>query len=159
MLITLKGRTSTSPKQTLRTIHSQKYGLVARKIPSYIIDSEVKYLCMQSYSSSLGDDVTKLLLASANSKTMNKQSIVEAVHEKLGGTKVAAEQAVETMIETITNSLKKGEEVSIAGLGIFSVKTRAARTARNPRTGEAIKVAAMRVPKFRAAKALKEAVR
>ena len=105
------------------------------------------------------DDVTKPLLASANSKTMNKQSIVEAVHEKLGGTKVAAEQAVETMIETVTNSLKKGEEVSIAGLGIFSVKTRAARTARNPRTGEAIKVAAMRVPKFRAAKALKDAVR
>lgn len=90
---------------------------------------------------------------------MNKQSIVEAVHEKLGGTKVAAEQAVETMIETITNCLKKGEECSIAGLGIFSVKTRAARTARNPRTGEAIKVAAMRVPKFRAAKALKDAVK
>ena len=90
---------------------------------------------------------------------MNKQTIVEAVHGKLGGTKVAAEQAVETMIETITASLKKGEEVSIAGLGIFSVKTRAARTARNPRTGEAIQVAAMRVPKFRAAKALKDAVK
>ena len=90
---------------------------------------------------------------------MNKQSIVEAVHEKLGGTKVAAEQAVETMIETITGTLKKGEEVSVAGLGIWSVKTRAARTARNPRTGEAIKVAAMRVPKFRPAKALKDAVK
>ena len=63
---------------------------------------------------------------------MNKQSIVEAVHEKLGGTKVAAEQAVETMIETITGALKKGE---------------------------AIKVAAMRVPKFRPAKALKDAVK
>lgn len=112
---------------------------------------------MQSYSSS--SRLTKLLQASANRNTMNKQSIVEAVHEKLGGTKVAAEQAVETMIETITTGLKKGDEVSIAGLGIFSVKTRAARTARNPRTGEAIKVAAMRVPKFRAAKALKDAVK
>ena len=90
---------------------------------------------------------------------MNKQSIVEAVHEKLGGTKVSSEQAVETMIETITNCLKKGEEVSVAGLGIFSVKTRAARIARNPRTGESINVGAMRVPKFRAAKALKDAVR
>jgi len=90
---------------------------------------------------------------------MNKQSIVEAVHEKLGGTKVAAEQAVETMIETITGALKGGDEVSVAGLGIWSVKTRAARTARNPRTGEAIKVAAMRVPKFRPAKALKDAVK
>ncbi|MEK7118821.1 MAG: HU family DNA-binding protein [Patescibacteria group bacterium] len=105
------------------------------------------------------DDETKLLLVSANSKTMNKQSIVEAVHEKLGGTKVSSEQAVETMIETITNCLKKGEEVSVAGLGIFSVKTRAARIARNPRTGESINVGAMRVPKFRAAKALKDAVR
>ncbi len=119
--------------------------------------SEVKYLCMQSYSRS--SRLTKLLLASANHKTMNKQSIVEAVHEKLGGTKVAAEQAVETMIETITNCLKSGEECSIAGLGIFSVKTRAAHTAHNPRTGEAIKVAAMRVPKFRAAKAPKHAVK
>ena len=90
---------------------------------------------------------------------MNKQSIVEAVHEKLGGTKVSAEQAIETVIETITNGLKKEGEVSIAGLGIFSVNTRAARTARNPRTGETIKVAAMKVPKFRAAKALKDAVK
>jgi nucleoid DNA-binding protein len=90
---------------------------------------------------------------------MNKQSIVEAVHEKLGGTKVSAEQAVETVIETITKGLQKEGEVSIAGLGIFSVNTRAARTARNPRTGETIKVAAMKVPKFRAAKALKDAVK
>jgi DNA-binding protein HU-beta len=63
------------------------------------------------------------------------------------------------MIDGIISSLKKGEEVSIAGLGIFSVKTRAARTARNPRTGESIQVKAMRVPKFRAAKALKDAVK
>lgn len=90
---------------------------------------------------------------------MNKAEIVEAVHAKLGGTKVQAEMAVETMIESIVHSLKKGSEVSIAGLGIFSVKTRAARTARNPRTGETIQVKAMRVPKFRAAKALKDAVK
>jgi DNA-binding protein HU-beta len=90
---------------------------------------------------------------------VNKQSIVEAVHEKLGGTKVSSEQAVETMIDSIVNSLKKGEEVSIAGLGIFSVKQRAARTARNPRTGEMVQVNAMKVPKFRAAKALKDAVK
>jgi len=55
--------------------------------------------------------------------------------------------------------LKSGEEVSIAGLGIFSAKVRNARTARNPRTGEAIEVPAMRVPKFRPAKALKDAVK
>jgi len=90
---------------------------------------------------------------------MNKQTIVDAVHEKLGGTKVQAEQAVDTVIESIVNTLKQGDEVSIAGLGIFSVKQRAARSARNPRTGEAIQVAAMKVPKFRAAKALKDAVK
>ena len=90
---------------------------------------------------------------------MNKVDIIEAVHGKLGGTKAQAETAVETMLESIVGSLRKGEEVSIAGLGIFSVKTRAARQARNPRTGETLQVKAMKVPKFRAAKALKEAVK
>lgn len=91
--------------------------------------------------------------------TMNKQGIIEAVQGVLGGTKVQAEQAVETMISSIITSLKKGDEVSIAGLGIFSVKTRAARQARNPRTGETLQVKAMKVPKFRAAKGLKDAVK
>lgn len=77
----------------------------------------------------------------------------------LGGTKVQAEQAVDKMLDSIVSSLKAGNEVSIAGLGIFSVKMRAARQARNPRTGETLQVKAMRVPKFRAAKALKEAVK
>ncbi len=90
---------------------------------------------------------------------MNKQALVELVHNKLGGTKVQAEEVVESLIEAITKTLKKGEEVSIAGLGIFSVKTRAARMARNPKTGEQVKVAAARVPRFRAAKALKDAVK
>lgn len=90
---------------------------------------------------------------------MNKAGIVDAVHAVLGGTKVQAEQAVEAMLNGIVNSLKKGEEVSIAGLGIFSVKQRAAREARNPRTGASIQVPAMKVPKFRAAKALKDAVK
>ena len=90
---------------------------------------------------------------------MNKASLVDAVYEKIGGTKVQAEQAVDTVVDSIVAALKKGDEVSIAGLGIFSTKQRAARTARNPRTGAAIQVMAMRVPKFRAAKALKEAVK
>ncbi|OHA88070.1 MAG: hypothetical protein A2653_02595 [Candidatus Zambryskibacteria bacterium RIFCSPHIGHO2_01_FULL_43_25] len=90
---------------------------------------------------------------------MNKLGIIDAVHEKIGGTKVQAEQAVETVIETIVSTLKRGGEVSLAGLGIFSTKNRAARQARNPRTGATIQVPAMRVPKFRAAKALKDAVK
>jgi DNA-binding protein HU-beta len=90
---------------------------------------------------------------------MNKQAIVDAVHEKVGGTKVQAEEIVDVVIDSIVGTLKKGGEVSIAGLGIFSTKTRAARQARNPRTGESISVPSMKVPKFRAAKALKDAVK
>lgn len=90
---------------------------------------------------------------------MNKASLVEVVHGKLGGTKVQAEEVVDSIIDSIVSTLKKGGEVSIAGLGIFSTKTRAARQARNPRTGETLSVPAMKVPKFRAAKALKDAVK
>lgn len=90
---------------------------------------------------------------------MNKASLVEKVHGVLGGTKVQAEQVVDTIFDSITSALKGGDEVSVAGFGIFSAKMRAARTARNPRTGESVKVPAMKVPKFKAAKALKEAVK
>ena len=90
---------------------------------------------------------------------MNKQALAELIAEKYGLTKADGDRVLETLIETITNTLKSGEEVSLAGLGIFSAKMRAARTARNPRTGEPIQVPAMRVPKFRPAKALKDAVK
>lgn len=90
---------------------------------------------------------------------MNKASLVEKVHEMLGGTKTQAEQVVDGIFDAIAGSLKKGDEVSISGFGIFSAKLRAARTARNPRTGETVKVAAQKVPKFRAAKALKDLVK
>lgn len=90
---------------------------------------------------------------------MNKADLAQKVHDVLGGTKVQSEGVVETIIDSIIGALKQGEEVSIAGLGIFSTKMRPARTGRNPRTGETIQVPAMRVPKFRAAKALKDAVK
>jgi DNA-binding protein HU-beta len=90
---------------------------------------------------------------------MNKQDLAEKVQGVLGTTKADAERAIETMIDSIVKTLKSGEEVSVAGLGIFSTKVRPARTGRNPRTGESIKVPSMRVPKFRAAKALKDAVK
>ena len=90
---------------------------------------------------------------------MNKQALAEWVQTKIGGTKVQAEEVVDGLVDAIVSTLKKGEEVSIAGLGIFSTKLRKARQARNPRTGASISVPAMKVPKFRAAKALKEAVK
>ena len=90
---------------------------------------------------------------------MNKAGIVDKVHEILGGTKADSERAVDGMVNCIIDSLKSGDEVSIAGLGIFSTKMRPARQGRNPRTGETIQIQVMRVPKFRAAKGLKDAVR
>ena len=88
---------------------------------------------------------------------MNKADIVTKVQDVLGGTKADADRAVECVIDCITSGLKGGDEVSIAGLGIFQAKARPARTGRNPRTGETIKIAATRTPKFRAAKAFKDA--
>jgi len=85
--------------------------------------------------------------------------LVDAVHMKLGGTKKAAEDVVDGIFDTITNSLAKGEEVTIAGFGSFIAKHRAARMGVNPRTGAKIQIAATITPKFRAGKALKAAVK
>lgn len=90
---------------------------------------------------------------------MNKAALVDKVNDLLGTTKVQAESVVDLIVDSIINTLKTGGEVSIAGLGIFSVKSRAARMARNPKTGASVKVPATTVPKFRAAKAFKDAVR
>lgn len=86
-------------------------------------------------------------------------ALVDAVCEKLGVTKKGAEDAVDTVFDTITASLAKGEEVAISGFGSFLTKKRAARMGVNPRTGEKIQIGATTTPKFRAGKALKEAVK
>ncbi len=86
-------------------------------------------------------------------------ALVEAVNVKIGGTKKMAEDAVETVFETIMKSLAKGEEVSITGFGVFLTKKRAARMGVNPRTGEKVHIGATTTPKFRAGKSLKEAVK
>ncbi len=90
---------------------------------------------------------------------MNKADIIDKVHGVLGSTKADAERAVECMIDCVVSGLKSGDEVSIAGLGIFATKARPARQGRNPRTGETIHINASRTAKFRAAKALKDAVK
>ena len=85
--------------------------------------------------------------------------LADRVQAVLGGTKADAERAVEAVIAAITEWLKKGEEISVAGLGIFEAKTRAGRIGRNPRTGATIQIKEMRVPKFRASKTLKDALK
>ena len=90
---------------------------------------------------------------------MNKMGLAEAVNAKLGGTKKSAEDAVDAVFDAIMQSLGKGEEVTIAGFGAFVVKKRAARMGVNPRTGEKLQIGATVTPKFRAGKALKDAVK
>ncbi|MBI3442818.1 MAG: HU family DNA-binding protein [Candidatus Sungbacteria bacterium] len=90
---------------------------------------------------------------------MNKAGIVEMVSAKLDITKKMAEDAVDMVFDTITQTLAKGEEASIAGFGVFLAKKREARMGVNPRTGEKLQIKATTTPKFRAGKALKEAVK
>ena len=89
---------------------------------------------------------------------MNKTELIAAVAEKAGLTKKDAERIVNATFETVTESLKKGDKVSISGFGIFEVKTREARIGRNPRTKEEIKIPATKLPAFKASKTLKDAV-
>jgi DNA-binding protein HU-beta len=89
---------------------------------------------------------------------MNKGDLVEAVSGDAGLSKADASRAVESVITAITKALRGGKQVSLVGFGTFAVKKRAARTGRNPRTGEAIQIRASKVPGFRAGKALKDAV-
>ena len=89
---------------------------------------------------------------------MNKTELIAAVAEKTGLTKKDAERVVNATVDTITAEMKKGERVALSGFGIFEVKTREARTGRNPRTKETIQIAATRIPAFKASKTLKDAV-
>jgi len=89
---------------------------------------------------------------------MNKGELIEAVAAAADLTKADATKAVEAVLETVTRTLKKGDQVSIVGFGSFSVKSRAARQGRNPKTGATIDIPASRVPGFKAGKALKDAV-
>lgn len=89
---------------------------------------------------------------------MNKIDIIDNVARSADISKAAAGRALEATVTTIKTALKKGGMVTLVGFGTFYVGKRAARTGRNPRTGAAIKIKAAKVPKFRAGKALKDAV-
>ena len=89
---------------------------------------------------------------------MNKSELIEAIAHGAGVTKVSAGKIVEVLTHTITNELKKGEQVVIPGFGSFSTSNRSARTGRNPQTGKTIEIKASRLAKFKPGKKLKEAV-
>jgi DNA-binding protein HU-beta len=90
---------------------------------------------------------------------MTKQDVISRIAEDTGMTKSAASKAVESLIESITRSLKRGDPVSFVGFGTFKTSSRKARTARNPQTGATITIPKRRVPRFSAGKALRQAVR
>ncbi len=89
---------------------------------------------------------------------MTKADLVNAIAEKAGLSKTDAEGALKAFTSAVTDALKAGEKVAMVGFGTFSVADRAARTGQNPQTGEKIQIAAAKVPKFKAGKALKDAV-
>jgi DNA-binding protein HU-beta len=89
---------------------------------------------------------------------MNKNELISAVAEKAGLTKSQASDSVDATLDLITSALKRGDEVRLLGFGTFAVAKRKATTARNPQTGATINVPASKAPKFKAGKALKEAV-
>lgn len=89
---------------------------------------------------------------------MNKTELIESIARSADMTKADATRALEATIDSIKTALKKGDSVALVGFGTFSVGKRAARTGRNPRTGQEIKIKAAKVPKFSAGKGLKDAL-
>ena len=90
---------------------------------------------------------------------MNKTELVEMVAKKAGMTKKDSENAVAAVLDGITDTMVKGEKVQLVGFGTFEVRERKEREGRNPSTGEAIKIAAQKVPAFKPGKALKDQIK
>lgn len=90
---------------------------------------------------------------------MNKGELVDAIAKEAGLTKTDAGNALNAFVTNVTKSLKKGDNVQLIGFGTFSISNRSARTGRNPQTGKEIKIAAKKVAKFKAGKALSETVK
>ena len=89
---------------------------------------------------------------------MNKTELVAAIAEKAAISKKDAEKALAAFVDTVSGELKAGEKIQLVGFGTFEVRARAARTGKNPRTGEKIQIAASKNPVFKAGKALKDAI-
>lgn len=88
---------------------------------------------------------------------MNKSQLIDAISEHADISKAAATRALDALTDNITKALAEGDSVALVGFGTFSVRERAARDGRNPQTGETIKIAAAKVPSFKAGKALRDA--
>ncbi len=89
---------------------------------------------------------------------MNKSELIQDVAQKANISKTDAAAAVNAVMDSVTETLTKGDSVTLIGFGTFSIKERAARTGRNPRDGKPIQIAASKIPSFKAGKSLKDAV-
>lgn len=89
---------------------------------------------------------------------MNRKELIDALSDKTGSTKADADRNIAALIEIITTTLKKGDNVALVGFGTFEVRKRAARIGRNPATGAELKIKASKAPAFKAGKAFKDAV-
>jgi DNA-binding protein HU-beta len=89
---------------------------------------------------------------------MNRKQLISALASKTGGSKAEADRNVSALIDIISGTLEKGGKITLAGFGIFEVRERAARIGRNPRTGQALKIKAAKIPVFRGGGTLKAAI-
>jgi DNA-binding protein HU-beta len=89
---------------------------------------------------------------------MNKSELIEAVAQSADISKAAASRALDALVDAVAAALKEGDQVTLVGFGTFTVRERAARSGRNPRTGDTIEIPASKVPSFKAGKALRDAV-
>jgi|TARA_B110000037_G_scaffold195146_1_gene231338 DNA-binding protein HU-beta len=106
----------------------------------------------------IGTGISNTWFLNTKRWSVNKQELIENIAESADITKAAAGRALDSMIDSVTGALKEGDSVVLVGFGTFTVRDRAARTGRNPQTGEEIQIAAAKVPAFKAGKALKDAV-
>ncbi len=110
----------------------------------------------------INNDIERLRLLTnvktTRGMTVNKSQLIDKIADGADITKAAAGRALDAFVDSVTESLKEGDQVSLVGFGTFAVRERAARTGRNPQTGAAIEIAAAKTPAFKAGKALKDAV-
>jgi DNA-binding protein HU-beta len=147
--------------------HAQGIDLMAR-IPATPLDMQffaLLYtfaLAIQRFDAvvnRIGSSIAGALsLSTLRGYYVNKSELIEVIAKQADVSKAAAGRVLDAAVVAIKQSLKKGNDVTLVGFGTFSVGKRAARTGRNPQTGDAIKIKAAKVPKFRPGKALKDAV-
>ncbi|WP_269746043.1 HU family DNA-binding protein [Nitrosospira sp. NpAV] len=99
-----------------------------------------------------------MLLTPKEFQNMNRKELIDALAAKTGSSKADADRALGALLDIISDTLKKGDSLSLVGFGSFEVRKRAARTGRNPKTGEALKIKASKAPAFKAGATLKAAV-